>query len=913
MWRHTRNQAGSSAAGAARSEARHTRSQPAVPASMAALLQMQRQVGNQAVTRLVRQFKSAAGTAVQRKFTDSVLNMSADNAAEWKSYLDAKFASGNHQFTVQDELIVMNNSLTMHYLKLEELGNKDHTLGLLHKLVDSSKEAEGDPAKIGHQHELVKSGGERLRFQHHLNTEVDELLALMSNGTKVSTMLSGSSTPLEDRTRLFDIVNDKEKVTLKIKALDYAAARLDVTDARLLANHYSFYIANNPDGTLADHVVEQNYTARAGALHGKQQSKQTVPGLDPENKGETEKKLKIAASALTFESEAAALSHAEKHPFTNPDIDTYLKWARLTIEKGYADKIERNQFNSGYSVHFTFDSHMTIVRVDQAGEAFISTYIPKEDTYLSPPDEAAERIGEHMDHRLNNAPAVAPGGRNGRVPIASSSKTIEALYDNEAVVNDKVLAATPWELKAVKKTSSKAEFEIVNINTAVADKFPVSCEIASADHTQITPNTSISITFKKDQIFNKQDFVSRFCIELEAGCRQLKLLAPSDFSPALFEHMADMADRVRGLQNQKEGAYKNWNETEKKRDQAQQKEKFLIDLDQAVSTNAANWKVLLGEAKQLFGSELQLSNDKPINLPALVSKYQKEAGAQGKKLPNLSKQHIEKSTEFDDAVYDLRTVLQKLTVDPTNVEKYVAEMKTYVDTKVTGLLPQEASKLLRLREELESAALLYKYTSDPKGFPKIQQKHSSVTDTDITADLIQHLISVKAPDPKSFVNSGVSGGHLESALQEFEQQNPTYHFELYKEKQINSDLKLKAYEQYRWIDTSKNAPDPSDLTDLANTLKWEKCQVKKTVADNLVGYLQQGEDAFHRWKKAGHFDPKGASSQRIGREMYENAPNSTIAAVSEDKVEFGGFIQNDPRKSRWVLTTLVPHIEAILN
>ncbi|MCP1308779.1 hypothetical protein [Paenibacillus tyrfis] len=913
MWRLTHKQAGSSAAGATRSEARNTHSQPAFPVSAAALLQMQKQVGNQALTRLVRQLKSAAGAVAQRKFTDPILNMSADNAAEWKTYLDVKFASGNHQFTVQDELIVMNNSLTMHYLKLEELGRKDATLQLLQKLVDSSKEAEGDPGKVGHQHELIKSGGERLRFQHHLMTEVDELLALMSNGTKVNTMLSGSSTPLEDRMRLFDIVNDKEKITLKVKALDYAAARTDVTDARLLANHYSFYIANNPDGTLADHIVEQNYAARANALHGKQQSKQTVPGLDPENKGEMEKKLKAAASALTFESDPAALSHAEKHPFSKakaPDIDTYLKWARLTIEKGYADKIERNQFNSGYSVHFAFDSHVTIVRVDQAGQSFISTYIPKEDTHLPPLDEAAESIAGHMDHRLNNAPAVAPVGRNGRV-TSSPPKTIEALYDNEAVVNDKVLAATPWELKAVKKTGSKAEFEIVNKNTAVTDKYPVTCEIASADHTQITPNTSISITFKKDQIFNKQDFVSLFCIELEAGCRQLKLLAPSDFSPALFEHMADMADRVRGLQNQKEGAYKNWNETEKKRDQAQQKEKFLIDLDQAVSTNAANWRVLLGEAKQLFGSELQLSNDKPVNLPALVNKYQKEAGNQGKKLPNLNKQHIEKSTEFDDAVYDLRTVLQKLAVDPTNVESYVAEMKTYVDTKVTGLPPQEASKLLRLREELESASLLYKYTSDPKGFPRIQQNHG-VTNTDITADLVQHLISVKTPDPKSFVNSGVSGGHLESALQEFEQRNPTYHFELYKEKQINSDLTLKAYEQYRWIDTLKNAPDPSDLTDLANTLKWEKCQVKKTVANNLVAYLQQGEDAFHRWK-AGHFDSNGASSQRIGREMYENAPNGTMAAISEDNVEFGGFIQHDPRRSRWVLTTLVPHIDTILN
>ncbi|KEQ27595.1 hypothetical protein [Paenibacillus tyrfis] len=912
MWQLTRNQAGSSAARAARPEARHTHSQPAVPVSVAALLQMQKQVGNRAVTRLVRQFKSAAGAAVQRKFADPVLNMSADNASEWKTYLDVKFATGNHQFTAQNDLVVMNNSLTMHYLKLEELGHKDATLQLLQKLVDSSKDAEGDRAKVGHQHELVKSGGERLRFQHHLMTEVDELLALMSNGTKVSTMLSGSSTPLEDRMRLFDIVNDKEKMTLKIKALDYAAARTDVTDARLLANHYSFYIANNPEGKLADSIVEQNYASRAGALQDTQ-SKQTVPGLDPEDKGETEKKLKAAASTLTFESEAAALSHAEKHPFTNPDIGTYLKWARLTIEKGYADKIERNQLNNGYSVHFTFDSHVTIVRVDQAGEAFISTYIPKEDTHLPPMDEAAESIAEHMKHRLNNVPAVAPVGRNGRTP-SSPAKTIEALYAKEAVVNDNVLAATPWELKAAKTmTKNKAEFEIVNKNTAITNKYLVTCEIASANHTQVTPNTSISITFDAAQIFNKEDFVSRFCIELEAGCRQLKLLAPSDFSPALFEHMADMADRVRGLQNQKEGAYKNWNETEKKRDQAQQKEKFLIDLDQAVSTNAANWKVLLGEAKQLFGSELQLSNDKPVNLPALVSKYQKEAGTYGKKLSNLSKQHTEKGTEFDDAVYDLRTVLQKLTVDPTNVEKYVAEMKTYVDTKVTGLLPQEASKLLRLRDELESASLLYKYTTDPKGFPKIQQKHSSVTDTDITADLIQHLISVKAPDPKSFVNSGVSGGHLESALMEFEQRNPTYHFELYKEKQINSDLKLKAYEQYRWIDTSKNAPDPSDLTDLANTLKWEKCQVKKTVADNLVGYLQQGEDAFHRWKKAGHFDPNGASSQRIGREMYENAPNGTIAAVSEDKLEFGGFIQNDPRKSRWVLTTLVPHIDTILN
>ncbi|MBU7314982.1 hypothetical protein [Paenibacillus oleatilyticus] len=748
MWRLIHKQAGSSAAGAVRSEVRNTHSQPSAPVSAGALLQMQKQVGNRAVTRLVRQFKSAAVAVAQRKFTDPVLNMSADNAAEWKSYLDAKFASGNHQFTVQNELIVMNNSLTMHYLKLEELGNKDLTLDLLQKLVDSSKEAEGDPAKIGHQHELVKSGGERLRFQHHLMTEVDELLALMSNGTKVSTMLSGSSTPLEDRMRLFDIVNDKEKMTLKIKALDYAAARPDVTDARLLANHYSFYIANNPDGTLADHVVEQNYAARAGALKDTQ-SKQSVPGLDPENKGETEKKLKAAASALKFESDPAALSHAEKHPFTNPDIDTYLKWARLTIEKGYADKIERNQFNSGYSVHFTFDSHATIVRVDQAGEAFISTYIPKEDTHLPPLDEAAESIAGHMAHRLNNAPAVAPGGRNGRVP-SSPPKTIEALYASEQEVNDKVLEGTPWELKAAKTTNKKkAEFEIVNKNTATTNKYLVTCEIASADHIQITPNTSISITFDAAQIFNKEDFVSRFCIELEAGCRQLSLLKTSDFSPALFEHMAVMADRVRGLQNLKEGAYKNWNDTTKKRDQAQQKEQFLNALDQAVSGNAANWKVLLGEAKQLFGSELQISNDKPVNLPALVSKYQKEAGTQGKKLTNLNKQQVEKSNEYAGAVYDLRRVLQKLTVDPTNVESYITEMKSYVDQKVTGLPPQQASMLLRLRDELESAALLYKYTSDPKGFPKIQQKHSGVTDTDITAELIQHLISVQAPDPKA--------------------------------------------------------------------------------------------------------------------------------------------------------------------
>lgn len=779
------------------------------------------------------------------------------SATDWKAKLDKLDEKKEHTFNTDGDLVVLDGSLSLHYLKLTELDNK----GMLSDLMTASQSAEADAGSIDHDHELVKSGGERLRFEHHLNEEVDQFIVTYVTDPvdqdKVKKFFIGSDTEKQDRMRFFDLVNDNLNPVLKKKASAYAAKKAD--NARLFANHYTYYAANNPTGSKLDTEVESDYETAKNEAASESYAKQSLRKANTEE--EAIRFLKNSSDSLSFENIEAAVSHLEKHPLqdNSNQMKNYLSWARLAVKKGDAEA-SRNQFDAGWSLSFNYGGQLVNARLQEDGKAFLTSYTPQQSSYKP----SAETF--HYDPK-------PPRRGAGKISLKSQSESVRKLIQGDS------------RLQLVSKqtfSSLEAEFEI----KANAQSITIKLQQGNVNDCLIQSGTEFTFMLNSDnksELANRVQFLwAQFMHEVESTTMDME--EKTDFlQDNLLANIGKDKDYEELFNAYASGQLElNPNHS---------------DYDRKFHVYANFVKTTIEQiAMDTEMLNAQLRTKKPQTDPEIMT---------------LTEEISKLQAEVEKLQKDLKTATDKKAIGRAisvkNGEK--DKLQNQKDTETGAALAKQsqdfaakAEKMFRMMTVIQT-----KYMKD-------QYERSGLTGSGgiaLNGDLIYHLITPQRVPLSSFRSSGISGGHHEQNLQMFLSLHPEYHFvEMKKITALGTTLRL--YKQYMWskdelppaLDDSINRPTTADsMPD-----RWTEAGVKKGTAEDMIGWLQQGKEAMDKWAE---FDADGPSSQRMGRALYEGAPGDK--AEDNNGVEFGGRVEYSRDLSQWVITQLVPHIDWMMS
>lgn len=863
--------------------------------SPAAISALQRTVGNAAVNGLLRQALPAAlsGLAlqrassalfIQRQWTVDEKDM-PKSAAEWITTLTQLNIknSTNHTFVQEGDLIHINpknnvgiyTGLTIHFEKLAELTRAK----LLENLVVASAQS---PEAT---HELVKTGGYRLRFDNNLMQSVDKFITDFvpsMHQAKVRDFLTGSLTPHQDRMRLFDIVNDTYKDDAKKKAAAYAAE--EATDARLFANHYTFFMSHNPDGKLPPHEVKANFEQKRKAADKLKFG--PCPLKPAQTAQEAENIVRAAHAEITFESFEAAASHLEKHPLQNQQtdrLDRYLAWARIAIAKGDVGAgAKRAQFDAGWDVPFNYFGHTLIVKLRPDGQAFIATFMTQGASY-----QPSEATGYY-----ENAPTAGP------VSLVDQPAMSQPIERARVFIRNNLME--PGNDKGFKKQEQRPP-NVPDPNFIPGATF--TCPLKGKPQTTLTVMLLAQRGDDTLMVHDQSSFTIVLNATVKSGLNERTLYYLGEIGKFLQGKVTTPQEKVEQARQLLETA-SNLPATDPGKQGALTTfasfatGQLGIDPRNPVTFEPYAQCVvaqLLGISKQIDGCMATLYKALPPTDPAII-KLKQDIEVANTDLKAL-KQAVSTASDKKTA----GQALKKQGEDVQKLEQQLADWTGAPARAALSKLQQDAQSILNLFAVLQARLIKQQYETQSRKLPPKAR---------ITGDLIYHLITPERANPGTFKANGISGGHLESNLRLFLAVFPDYHFVLIKEvKALGTTLRL--YKQYMWIG---QGPPPS-ITDATNrpTAKvnplpqaWLESGVMKSTAEDLIGWLSQGMDALDAWAE---FDPQGPASQRIGRGLYENAPGER--AIGGMGVEFGGRVETE-RLHQFVVTQLVPHIDWLL-
>jgi hypothetical protein len=841
---------------------------------------LQRTIGNQAVQRLARRSllpPSAPVRFVQRQWTIDEAEM-PKSAPDWVKKLQHLNTVNrtSHTFLQEGDLIHIDQhiasddhrGLTIHFEKLAELTRGGH----LEKVVAGSATAP-DPSS-----ELVKTGGLRLRFDNNLMQSVDRFITQSvptSQHLKVRDFLTSSLTPHQDRARLFDIVNDNVPNELKQKGAAYAADHAN--DARLFANHYTFFISHSPDGKMPPNDVQADFEAKRKAATG---LKFGPISLKPADTAIEAYSLVRAASAeLSFESFEAVASHLEKHPLQERDtdrLDRYLAWARLVIAKGDAPGASRSQFDAGWDLAFGYFGHTLMVKLRPDGKAFISTFMTQASSYrlsesaayteqrptvgaasvlnqtgLSQPiervrlfikqnltDGGAQIRKQERQQPTGPDPAFVPGAlfewpRKGQ-PSTMITLILDAKPANDALAENGSTFTLTLNSTIKRDVNDRALFFLGLIEGLLAKQAPSVEERFERTRSLLDAATNLP-EGNKERVEAIANFASFATTQLG--------IDPT--VPPSFDAYQDF------VMNQFAQLSININTC-------------LKNVQAALPESHPSVKAVSNEMDKLQG-ELE-------TLQAAV-----KAATDKKAAGNAVKA---KKAEWEVKEKELRALTRP---DASR------DLRRYQDS---------ASSVMNVFSTLMARLIKHRYEQRPRtGTPKGH----------VSGDLIYHLITPERASRATFAGVGISGGHLESNLKQFLLLYPEYHFvETKKASGLGTTLRL--YKQYMWKAESTPPPTVQETArrpTLVNAMDadWLEAGVLKSTADDLIVWLERGMDALDAWAE---FDPQGPASQRFGRGLYEGAPGER--AVAND-IEFSGRLEVSRELRGFVVTQLVPHVE----
>ena len=196
-----------------------------------------------------------------------------------------------------------------------------------------------------------------------------------------------------------------------------------------------------------------------------------------------------------------------------------------------------------------------------------------------------------------------------------------------------------------------------------------------------------------------------------------------------------------------------------------------------------------------------------------------------------------------------------------------------------------------------------------------------------------------------FHRMGIGGGHLDSELMIFQQENPQYWLELIEVKQIKlptgRQVEMKTYHQ--WKHKSGVPPPleqrPGGAAFLKNDWmiaaaydenKKEMKEIKKTTLSDGEVLLEQGESAFEKWNPKSKTEKSQEPEKQVAagdKEISTKSPESIAAndkeistkspepiagsnvewnTLSKDGIDFSGWAYFDSIKNNWIPTTSYP-------
>jgi hypothetical protein len=779
------------------------------------------------------------------------------SAEEWKEKLVKLDTKEEHTFSVNGDLIKLDDSLSLHYLKLEELVKKRK----LSDLEDASQSAKTNVGTVGHEHELVKSGGERLRFEHHLNQEVDQFIS--DNVTdshdqdKVMKFFVGSDTEKQDRMRFFDMVNDNVNSTLKKKASAYAAKK--ASNARLFANHYTYYVANNKLGSKLDSEVESDYSTDEGNARSEAYDKQDIGEASTEK--EAIELVRKSSDALSFESIEAAVSHLVKHPMqdNNNLMKNYLSWARLAVKKGDGEA-SRNQFDAGWSLAFNYGGQLVNARLQEDGKAFLTSYTPQQSSYA--------QSAEAFHYEPNTPPGTASV-----ISLKSQIEAVRKLINKDGYTANK----TTIGVEEGADFAISGHSDITKITLRQGTDNDQLSQAGTEFTIMLNSHNKSALTDRVDFLWKQfQSTVSKTPMELQEKSTFLhdKLLVNagkgSDYEELFNAYSSDQ-----------------------------------LGLDSSSSSYGDNFQIYADFVKTTIE---KISKDIKVLMTELSTKKvetDKDIIALTEQIADLQTKVNDYQDKMKESGADKKAI--GLDMGAKNKEKAILEQQKR--TEMGAELEAQRKKFTADAKQMFHLLTIFhtKFLKDK--FDKSGKSGSGgIT---INGDLIYHLITPQQVSPSSFRSSGISGGHHEQNLQMFLSLHPEYHFvEIKKIDALGTTLRL--YKQYMWS-KDERPPKLDDLThrptkDDPMSENWSEAGVKKGTAEDILEWLQQGKEAVDKWAE---FDKDGPSSQRIGRALYESSPGEK--AEDNGGVEFGGRLEYSKELNKWLITQLVPHVDWMMS
>jgi hypothetical protein len=700
---------------------------------------------------------------------------------------------------------------------------------------------------------------------------------------KLRGFLIRSPTPEQDRARIFDLVNDGVAADVKKKAAAYAVQH--ATDARLFANHYTFFIAHSPDGKSPPDNVHKAHEDKRLAAATLTFGSIALQAADTAQQAEAI--VRQASGQLMFESFEAAASHLAKHPLQNQKtdrLDRYVEWARIAIAKGDTkNKTKRAQFDAGWDVPFDYTGHTLVVKLRGDGRAFISTFSPQTGSAAlsdaAPYMEGVPTVGNQIRVKQSDLKQSIDKVRLTIKDEFSTNKTVDKKEKPAPTVPDPNF--TPGALYScpAKNPENQEAVTLTVVLEARRDDDRL-IELAPFSYELVLNGTL------KDNLTARTDFLLK---QLRAHIAKRPINAGELFERA--QKLLDTATDLPATDPTKPDArlhFASFAGTQLGIDP--QTPSTLVQYQQFVTAQLAQLATAIAQCQTQIERSLQPTDPIAIQKALDVDKLRAEF--------NTLKSAVASAV-------DKKTAGQASSAAGKKLEA--------ADSAYRNLIGAPAAEELKAHQEkaqrISNAFSVLQVRLVKANFERRQTHKPRAT---VTGELIYHLITPLRASRADFDRVGISGGHLESALKEFAKVFPEYHF--VEVKQATAlDTTLRLYRQFMWREENKAPPLVSEAArrptaDNPRPTDWIEAGVAKSTAEDLFGWLDQGMEAFAAWKE---FDPQGPGSQRLGRLLYEGAQGDK--ALTSKGVEFGGRVELNKELNTFVVTQLVPHIEWLKN